>query len=114
MHDILQQSQVLVMPLMPQEGIEKTEPLKLQSYLQAGKPVFGVLDGAGRDIIEDNGLGLCADPSDPEAIAEGFRNMIPFADGHSAEVALAAQRLMQTRFNKEEIVQRITDNLITA
>ena len=114
MHDILQQSQVLVMPLMPQEGIEKTEPLKLQSYLQAGKPVFGVLNGAGRDIIENNGLGLCAEPSDPEAIAEGFRDMIPFADKHSAEVALAAQRLMQTRFNKEAIVQRITDNLITA
>lgn len=114
MHDILQQSQVLVMPLMPQEGIEKTEPLKLQSYLQAGKPVFGVLNGAGRDIIENNDLGLCAEPSDPEAIAEGFRDMIPFADKHSAEVALAAQRLMQTRFNKEAIVQRITDNLITA
>ena len=114
MLDILQQSQVLVMPLMPHEGIEKTEPLKLQSYLQAGKPVFGVLNGAGRDIIEDNGLGLCSEPSDPESIAEGFRNMVPFAAAHNADVALAAERLMQTRFNREEIVLRITDNLTTA
>ncbi len=113
MLDILQQSQVLVLPLMPQEGIEKTEPLKLQSYLQAGKPIFGVLNGAGRDIIEENGLGLCAEPSDPDSIAEGFRNMVPFLAEHGEDVAVAAQRLMGTRFNREEIVGRITDNLIT-
>ncbi len=114
MLDILQQSQVLLLPLMPQEGIEKTEPLKLQSYLQAGKPIFGVLNGAGRDIIEENGLGLCADPSDPDAIAEGFRNIIKFATVHGADVAIASQRLMESRFNREEIVNLITDNLITA
>ena len=112
MLDILMQSNVLMLPLMPQEGIEKTEPLKLQSYLQAGKPVFGVLNGAGREIIEENGLGLCAEPTDTEAIAVGFRRMVGFARMHGQDVCAAAQRLMATRFNKAEIVKRITDNLV--
>lgn len=114
MLDILMQSDVLMLPLMPQEGIEKTEPLKLQSYLQAGKPVYGVLNGAGREIIEKHGLGLCAEPTDIEAIAEGFRRMIPFASEHAPEVSAAAQNLMSTRFNKAYIVDRLTRNLVGA
>ena len=114
MLDILMQSDVLMLPLMPQEGIEKTEPLKLQSYLQAGKPVYGVLNGAGREIIEKHGLGLCAEPTDIEAIAEGFRRMIPFATEHAPEVSAAAQNLMSTRFNKAYIVDRLTRNLVGA
>ena len=113
MYDIMMQSDVLVLPLMPQEGIEKTEPFKIQSYLQAGKPVFGVLNGAGRDIIEENGLGVCADPADPEKIAEGFREMLRFAREHGNDARDAADRLMQTRFNKADIVSRITKNLVT-
>ena len=112
MLDILMQSDVLMLPLMPQEGIEKTEPLKLQSYLQAGKPVYGVLNGAGREIIEEHGLGLCAEPTDIDAIAEGFGRMMAFAKEHGEDVQEAAKRLMETRFNKEEIVRRITENLV--
>lgn len=113
MYDVMMQSHVLLLPLMPNEGIEKTEPLKLQSYLQAGKPIFGILNGAGREIIEENRLGLCAEPTDTTAIAEGFEKMVSFADEHVADVQEAAKRLMATRFNKQEIVKRITENLIT-
>ena len=111
MYDIMTQSQVLVLPLMPQEGIEKTEPFKIQSYLQAGKPIFGVLSGAGREIIEENGLGLCADPTDVEAIAEGFRRMIDYSSDYRLAVQESAKRLMDSRFNKQEIVNRITERL---
>lgn len=112
MQDILSQSTVLVLPLLPQEGIEKTEPFKIQSYLQAGKPILGVLHGAGRDIIEENNLGLCVSPVNIDEIAEGFRKMIEFTNKNSDSVKLSARRLMETRFNKKEIVNRITENLI--
>lgn len=112
MYDVMMQSHVLLLPLMPNEGIEKTEPLKLQSYLQAGKPIFGILNGAGREIIEENRLGLCAEPTDTASIAEGFKKMVAFSDEHVADVQEAAKRLMATRFNKQEIVKRITENLI--
>lgn len=112
MYDILTQSDVLVLPLMPQEGIEKTEPFKIQSYLQAGRPIFGVLNGAGREIIEENKLGLCSSPVDTEDIAEGFLKMVEFSKNGSDNVMQSATRLMETRFNKKEIVQRITENLV--
>ncbi len=112
MYDLMMQSNVLLLPLMPNEGIEKTEPLKLQSYLQAGKPIFGILNGAGREIIEENHLGLCAEPTDVDAIAKGFRQMVAFAGEHGNDVNASAEKLLIGRFNKAEIVNRITDNLV--
>ena len=113
MNDILCQSDVLVLPLMPNEGIMKTEPFKIQSYLHAGKPIFGVLGGSGKDIIEENNLGIVSIPDDPDDISKGFRESMVFAKLHAEEVALRARELMQTRFNKDRIVETITSNLPT-
>lgn len=111
-HDILTQSNILLLPLISDEGIEKTEPYKIQSYLQSGKPIFGVLNGSGRDIIEENELGVCADPSDIDAIAVGFKKIIDFSSKHEKDIAERSMSLMETRFNKHEIVSHLTQNLI--
>lgn len=112
-NDILCQSDILVLPLMPNEGIMKTEPFKIQSYLHAGKPIFGILGGSGKDIIEENQLGIVSLPDDVEAIAKGFMDSVEFAKLHTEEVAVRARELMQTRFNKGRIVETITSNLPT-
>ena len=111
MNDILCQSDVLVLPLMPNEGIMKTEPFKIQSYLHAGKPIFGILGGSGKDIIVENQLGIVSIPDDVDAIAKGFCESVKFAKQHTDEVAVRARELMKTRFNKERIVETITSNL---
>lgn len=111
MGDIMRQSDVLLLPLIDNEGIMKTEPLKLQSYLDAGKPVLGILNGSGRDIIEESNIGICAQPSNIEDIARGFQSAMVFAKEHSEEVKANAMKLMLDRFNKERIVNLITENL---
>ena len=111
MNDILTQSDMLVLPLIPNEGIMKTEPFKIQSYLNSGKPIFGVLGGSGKDIIEENGLGICSRPDDINDIAEGFRKCIDFARDNADKVRIASQELMCTRFNKEKIVERFTTTM---
>ena len=111
MNDILVQSDALVLPLINHEGIMKTEPFKIQSYLHAGKPIMGVLGGSGREIIEENKLGLVARPDDVDDIARVFTEMTRFAKEQSAEIKNRAALLMHTRFNKETIVKTFTDNL---
>ena len=91
----------------------KTEPFKIQSYLHAGKPIFGILGGSGKDIIEENQLGIVSIPDDVDAIAKGFFDSVEFAKQHTEEVAIRARELMQTRFNKDRIVETITSNLPT-
>lgn len=111
MNDILCQSDALVLPLIPDEGIMKTEPFKIQSYLHAGKPILGVLKGSGQEIIEGNRLGLCANPDDIKDIARAYCDMVGFCRLHGSDVKDSAMELMNTRFNKDDIVKTFLANL---
>jgi len=104
---ILEKCDILVLSLTPRGGIDKTEPFKLQSYLQSGKPVLGIIKGAGQEIIESNGLGVCCDPNDISDIARGFKQMLQLSDTEKQSISSAAKRLMETRFCKEKIMQTI-------
>lgn len=105
--NILFQSDTLVLPLIVDRGIEKTEPFKLQSYLKAGKPIMGVIGGSGKEIIEDYNLGCCADPSNIQDIARTFSCSIQFAETHKKQVAENAEQLMNSRYNKDAIMNTV-------
>lgn len=108
--DILNQSTVLILPLKSDSGIEATEPYKLQSYLTSGKPILGILNGSGREIIETYQLGICADPSDIDQIAASFTGILNFLYANP-DVAQSATNLLKTRFNKQSILQRVEEVL---
>lgn len=105
--NILNQSDVLILSLASSRGIEKTEPFKIQSYLSAKKPIFGILAGAGKDIIIENELGLCADPNDLDDICYKFRESITFARKNSSKVLLNSAYLLESRFNRNNIINQI-------
>lgn len=107
MQDILAQSDFVVLSLVSNSGIDKTEPLKLQSYLKSGKPIFGVLKGAGRDIISENGLGVCSDPDNPADIAGGFKVIMGIGEKEKLEIKQKSSSLMSMRFNREVVISRI-------
>lgn len=105
--DILYQSDTLVLPLIANRGIEKTEPFKLQSYLKAGKPIMGVIRGSGQELIEQNGLGCCANPTSIEDIAYTFTRSVEFANVYKDQVAYNANLLINNRFNRNKIIDMI-------
>ena len=109
--DILSQSDVLVLPLIDNETVAKTEPLKLQTYLRVGKPILGIVKGACKEIIEENHLGVCANPSDVDNIAKGFRQILSLTDKDRLIIEQNTNNLLQTRFNKEQTVRKITDKI---
>ena len=111
MNDILTQSDVLVLPLINNEGIMRTEPFKIQSYLHAGKPIMGILGGSGKEIIEENELGLVAAPDNTDEIARVFHEMEDYSKKYALRVKERAIYLMSTRFNKTEIVNTFTEHL---
>lgn len=103
--DILRQSDALILSLVSNDGISKTEPFKLQSYLRAGNPIYGIILGAGKEIIENNGLGICANPDDIIDISKKFNMFIEFAKNN--DVSLKSSELINTRFNKQLIIEKV-------
>lgn len=49
--------------------IGDTLPGKLQTYMAAGKPVIGAINGAGQQVIEDSKCGLCVPAGDSAGLA---------------------------------------------
>ncbi len=83
-----------------------TLPAKFQSYAAAGKPMFGVLEGAAADLIAEHELGVTARPDSVDDIAEGFARACRrdfAADG------ARARALSERMFNREALVARLID-----
>lgn len=54
-----------------------TVPAKLQTYMTTGKPVFGAMDGSGKDLINESGCGVCVDAGDSVSL---YRKMKDYID----------------------------------
>ena len=104
---VLKKNDYLVLPLTPKAGIDKTEPYKIQSYLMSGKPILGIINGSGRDIIEENKLGYCCNPIDVDDIARGFNLMLTLTEDDKQRIKASSEKLMETRFCRESIIERV-------
>ena len=55
---LLNQADALLISLREGQAFSSVIPAKLQTYLQIGKPILGMLSGEGADIIEQAKVGL--------------------------------------------------------
>ena len=56
--------------------IGDTLPGKVQTYMAAGKPIIGALNGAGHQVIEESRCGYCAEAGDYEGLANALTKFI--------------------------------------
>lgn len=68
--EILAQSSIALVPLLPTLNYQKAIPVKLLEYMSAGLPVIGSRFGYIEEIIEKNQCGSLTIPGDPESLAE--------------------------------------------
>ncbi len=63
----------LLVSLRPDPIFAMTIPGKVQSYLAAGRPLLGMLDGEGAELIERGGAGLVCRAGDSTGLARTWR-----------------------------------------
>ena len=51
-------------------------PAKVQSYMAAGKPIIGAMDGEGKRLINKSGCGICVDSGDAAGLAQSIIKLI--------------------------------------
>lgn len=103
MPEFVAKADVLVISLRAEYSL--TLPGKFQTYLKAGRPMFGVLKGAAADMIKENKLGTVADPDDLKVIAKGFRALAEQAQ--AGELVACSERcleLLERCFNREKLI----------
>ena len=65
----------LIPTLDANEAYKKTIPGKVQSYMAAGKPVIGAINGSCANFINNNYIGYSCGPNDSKALAKLIQNL---------------------------------------
>jgi glycosyltransferase involved in cell wall biosynthesis len=87
-----------------------TLPGKFQSYIITGKPLFGILNGEARELIEEYEIGYVAGPSKLEEIISAFRRMRDMCEsGQSTDFGERAKRLSKSMFDRKKLISKLWD-----
>ena len=91
----------LLITLKRDPVLSETLPGKVQSYMAAGKPVVGAIDGETARLVNEEALcGICCGAEDAEGLARIIRQMA--ADpAHRARCGENARRHYKENFRKE-------------
>lgn len=84
-----------------------TIPSKVQSYLAAGKPIVGSLDGEGAAIIREAGAGLCAPAEDAEALAAQVLALRALESGARLDMGRRGREYFLAQFRADMLVDRL-------
>lgn len=86
-----------------------TLPGKVQSYLAAGKPILGAIDGETKLVIEAANCGFCGGAEDAQALAENARR---FAAADRELLSRNARAFYEEQFRKERFMDALEAALL--
>jgi len=102
-------SDFLIISLIDEPIFSVTVPAKTQTYIAAKKPILAIINGDTADIIKDNNLGLCADPSNIDAITKIFQKCIDMSQSEREIFTSKNDHLLATIFNKEKTMDKLLE-----
>jgi len=100
-------SDFLIISLIDKPIFSVTVPAKTQTYIAAKKPILAIIKGDTASIIQDNNLGLYADPSKIVSISNLFKKCIDMSEEEIKNFSNENDRLLTTIFNKEKTIDRL-------
>lgn len=111
MSDYYAVSDVLIISLKNVPLYEIMIPSKFQAYLVTQKPIFAIMSGEVRKMVEQYGIGFGAIPDDAEDIARVFSEFLGLSAAEKENMSKSAANLLSSVFNKQQIIEKINDNV---
>lgn len=84
-----------------------TIPGKVQTYLMAGIPLLGMLDGEGAAIIRDAQAGLTCEAGDGTGLAEAVLTLASMEPGQRKKLGLNGRKYAQQEFGRIQLMDRL-------
>ena len=111
MYKYFKASNFLIVSLIDQPIFSLTVPSKVQTYIAAKKPILAVISGDTVEIIKKNNLGYSAKPNDIDDIRNSMINCIDTDKQTISMFTENCEKLTQTTFNKENIINSLLELL---
>ncbi len=109
---LFKRSSCLLVSLKRDPHLENVIPAKTQSYMSAGKPTIGSLDGQGRLVIEAAKCGFVSSCDDAEGLANNVLRMSQLSEKELSDLGQNAKRYFEGNFKRELVVGRVEEVLM--
>jgi glycosyltransferase involved in cell wall biosynthesis len=84
-----------------------TIPSKIQSYLAAGSPIIGSLDGEGARVINESGAGWATPAEDAELLAHSIRRMASLTAHERARMGQRGRSYYEEYFGRGLCIDKV-------
>jgi glycosyltransferase involved in cell wall biosynthesis len=108
MPELYRKSDALLVTLSDDPLISLTLPGKIQSYMAAGKPIIGAINGETPEIIAEANCGICVRAEDSEALANGIKE---FIKTDIEQAGKNAYEYYENNFKKEKFIEKLIKEL---
>lgn len=97
----------LLVTLKKDPTFSMTIPGKVQSYLAAGRPILGMLDGEGADVIDRAEAGMVCPAGDGVALAETLARLAALPLHERQRMGVRGQAYARAEFDRQTLMNRL-------
>ena len=84
-------------------------PAKVYSYMPSGKPIVGAMDGAGQDLINSSGCGICVDSGDVTGLANAIKQLYNMKESDRLKMGNKGFSYYKQHFDRDKNLGRLED-----
>ena len=101
----------LLITLRGNNEVGNTMPGKLQMYMTAGKPIFGAINGAANEVINEAQCGKCVHAGDADGLARIMADFISHRENY-ARCGINARKYFKDNFTLEKFISALEIELL--
>lgn len=105
--DVMNRSDALLITLNDGEGLNKTVPSKLVTYLGVGRPIIASMNGEGADIVRAAGAGLVCEAENASLLAALIWNMKEMPQSERDAMAAAGKRWYDEHYDLTKLTRTL-------
>ena len=105
MPDFYRRADAMLVTLMADPTLSLTLPGKVQSYMAAGKPIIGAINGETAEVIREAQCGFCGEAEDAQALADNILRFI--RDENRERMGLNARAFYERHFEKSAFMGKL-------
>lgn len=97
----------MLVSLEPHPVFSAWIPGKIQSYLACGKPIIGLLSGAGARVIEEGSCGYAIQSGDPEELSKKIKELSCLSEENLLSMGRMALEYNNEVFNRDKLISEL-------
>jgi len=104
----------LLVSLKNEDVFNMTIPGKVQSYLASAKPIIGMLNGEGANVILESGAGYVDNAGDSTALVENVLKMEKLSVQERQSLGQSGRNYYEKEFDKIKLIDRLESLLLSS